>query len=356
MAQVFFTIVARKGQARAGVLHTPHGDVETPAFLPVGTYGTVKAILPRDLKDQGYSMILANTYHLYLKPGEEGIRRAGGLHRFLGWDRAILTDSGGFQVLSLSHLSNITDEGVEFRSHLNGSPHFLTPEKVIEFQQACGSDVIMPLDQPAFYPASEAEERACLIRTYEWLVRSIRVFMPSSQALFGIVQGGFTLTHRLESLERTLKLDEHLDGYALGGLSVGEPKEQMRSLVQDLVPRFPMEKPRYLMGVGTPEDIEEAVKAGVDLLDCVLPTRLGRHGAAFTSQGRLNLKQAKFGLDSHPLDPACSCYTCSTFSRCYIHHLVTSHEILASQLLTLHNLHFYRQVVRTLREGILLQK
>ncbi len=356
MRTPFFTIVARNEQGRAGVLHTPHGDVETPAFLPVGTYGTVKAILPRDLKDLHYTMILGNTYHLYLKPGEEGIRRAGTLHRFLGWDGPILTDSGGFQVLSLSRLRKVTDEGVEFRSHINGSLHFLTPEKVIEFQQACNSDVMMPLDHPAFYPASGAEERACLLRTYEWLVRSVRSMrIPSAQALFGIVQGGFTIKHRLESSERTQKLDGHLQGYAVGGLSVGEPREQRRSLLQELVPHLPMEKPRYLMGVGTPEDIQEAVKAGVDLFDCVLPTRLGRHGAAFTSEGRLNLKQSRFSLDVSPLDPLCSCYACTTFTRSYLHHLVTSHEILACQLLTLHNLHFYRQVMKTLRERILSQ-
>lgn len=352
-----FEIVASRGSARAGVLQTAHGAVETPAFVPCGTYGAVRAILPRDLEAIGYRLILCNTYHLWMQPGEEVIRAAGGLHRFIGWNGAILTDSGGYQLISLSKLRRMSEEGVEFRSPRDGARHFLTPEKVIEFQLLLGSDLVMPLDDPALYPSTEAAARVSLYRTLGWLKRSVAAFQASESApqsssrplLFGILQGGFDHALRKESLERTLTFDEHLNGYAIGGLSVGEPKELAFELLAGLLPQLPKDKPRYLMGMGTPEDIERAVGLGVDLFDCVLPTRLARHGAAFTSAGKLDLKRADKKLDFSPAEPGCECYTCRTFSRAYLRHLHLNHEILFSELVTLHNLHHYAQRVRRLR-------
>ncbi|MGH8103756.1 MAG: tRNA guanosine(34) transglycosylase Tgt, partial [bacterium] len=317
------------------------------------------AILPRDLQAIGYPLILCNTYHLYLQPGDEVIRKSGGLHRFIGWPGAILTDSGGYQVISLSRLRRTSDEGVEFRSPRDGARHSITPEKVIQFQLLLGSDLLMPLDDPASYPATEADTRVSLYRTVGWLKRSVEVFKsgprnPATPAplLFGIIQGGFEHSSRKEGLERILAFDEHLGGYAIGGLSVGEPKALAFEIIEALVPFIPKNKPRYLMGMGTPDDIERAVTLGMDLFDCVLPTRLARHGAAFTSQGKLNLKHANLKDDFSPVDPACECYTCRNFSRAYLRHLHMANEILFSQLVTLHNLHFYQTRMHRIRTSV----
>jgi queuine tRNA-ribosyltransferase len=346
-------VAARKGSARAGILSTAHGDIETPAFMPVGTYGGVKAIFPKDLADIGYRLVLANTLHLYFRPGEEVLRSAGGLHRFLGWDGAILTDSGGFQVISMADLRHITDEGVTFVSPVDGARAFLTPEAVIAFQEAIGADIMMPLDHPSGYPATGEETRDAMERTSRWLERSVRARRRPELLLFGIVQGGYDDALRTESAARTRAYDDALDGYAIGGLSFGEPSELTMSVLSATLAHLPENKPRYLMGMGTPEDIRAAVALGVDLFDCVLPTRLGRHGAAFTSEGRLALKNARYRSDFAPLDPACDCYACARFSRAYLRHLFLGGEILAPMLLTLHNLHFYARLMETLRRETL---
>jgi len=356
MQSVPFERTAQKGAARTGVLHTPHGPVETPAFMPVGTYGGVKAIFPKDLSALGYRLILANTLHLYFRPGEEILRKAGGLHGFLSWDGAILTDSGGFQVISMADLRHISDEGVTFISPVDGARAFLTPEAVIAFQETIGSDILMPLDHPAPYPATEQETRDALERTARWLVRSIKARTRPHPLLFGIVQGGYDLKLRAESAQRTTQYDHALSGYAIGGLSFGEPKELTFAVLSETLSRLPEDKPRYLMGMGTPDDIRAAVALGVDLFDCVLPTRLGRNGTAFTSEGRLAIKHARFRDDFSPLDPLCDCYTCARFSRAYLRHLYLGGEILSAMLLTLHNLHYYRTLMKNLHTQIQAQK
>ena len=344
-----FEILKQDGLARLGRLYTPHGVVKTPVFIPVGTQGTVKAMTPEELRALGAQMILGNTYHLYLRPGVEIIREAGGLHRFIHWDGPILTDSGGYQVFSLAPLRRLTGEGVIFRSHLDGSEHLFTPEKVVALQELLGSDIAMVLDECPPYPASYEEVTAAVARTTIWAERSLAA-RSTAQALFGIVQGGVYRDLREKSARELVKLD--FPGYAIGGLSVGEPKELMYQVLDWTVPLLPPEKPRYLMGVGHPDDIIEAVARGVDMFDCVLPTRLGRHGGVLTPSGRLNIRNACYARDFGPLVSGCNCYVCQNFSRAYVHHLVRAGEILGVRLLTTHNLFFLLELTAAIRAAI----
>ncbi|MGQ9512930.1 tRNA guanosine(34) transglycosylase Tgt [Thermodesulfitimonas sp.] len=344
-----FEILKQDGAARLGRLYTPHGVVDTPVFIPVGTQGTVKAMTPEELRALGAQMVLGNTYHLYLRPGTEIIREAGGLHRFMHWDGPILTDSGGYQVFSLAPLRRLTAEGVIFRSHLDGLEHLFTPEKVVALQEALGSDIAMVLDECPPYPASRAEVTAAVARTTAWAARSLAA-QTAAQALFGIVQGGIYQDLREQSARELVALD--FPGYAIGGLSVGEPKELMYQVLDWTVPLLPPEKPRYLMGVGHPDDIIEAVARGVDMFDCVLPTRLGRHGGALTPFGRLNIRNACYARDFGPLVPGCDCYACQNYSRAYLHHLVRAGEILGLRLLTTHNLYFLLKLTAEIRAAV----
>lgn len=350
---VFFRIVARDpaSGARRGLLSTPHGDVETPAFLPVGTHGSVKGVLPDQLREMGYSCILANTYHLYLRPGHERIRRLGGLHRFAGWAGAILTDSGGFQVFSLRALRRVTDEGVLFRSHLDGSSHLLTPELAVRIQEALGSDIRMVLDEPASDPADRRRAENAVRRTTAWAARCRAAAGSGAGSLFGIVQGGIFADLRRRSVEEVCAVG--FPGYAIGGVSVGERKELQRRAVDVTAPLLPAENPRYLMGMGTPDDVLFAVARGVDLFDCVLPTRNARNGMMFTSAGPLSIKQARYADDPGPPDERCACPTCRRFCRAFLRHLFVRGDIQAAMLMTLHNLHFYARLMAGIRESIL---
>lgn len=343
-----------KSKARRGTLLTPHGPVETPVFMPVGTMATVKAMKPetvRDLGSQGAHILLSNTYHLYLRPGHEIIREAGGLHRFMNWDGAILTDSGGFQVFSLGDLRKITEEGVAFRSHIDGSSHMFTPEKSIEVQNALGSDIMMAFDECAPYPADRDYVKRSLERTTRWLRRCKEHHKNAEkQSLFGIMQGGVYPELRRQSAREIVDLD--LPGYAIGGLSVGEPKELMYEILDRCVDDLPADKVRYLMGVGSPDCLFEGVERGIDLFDCVLPTRIARNGTAFTSSGRIAIKNAQYERDFTALDPDCDCYTCRNYSRAYLRHLYKSNEILSSMLLTEHNLHFLVRMMEKIRLAI----
>lgn len=336
--------------ARAGVFSTPHGDIPTPVFAPVGTQATVKTMSPRDLEELGASLILANTYHLYLRPGAELIARLGGLHHFMAWHGPILTDSGGFQVFSLESLRRVSDEGVVFRSHLDGSEHRFTPEEVMRIQELLGADIIMCLDECA-PPLDRAYNEAALRRTHLWAERCRRAQTRNDQALFGIVQGGIFADLRRESVEFLTALD--FPGYAIGGLSVGETKAQTHETLEITTALLPADRPRYLMGVGAPEDLFEGVARGVDIFDCVLPTRIARNGAVFTRRGRLNLRNACHADDPNPIEENCTCYTCRTFSRAYLRHLIQAGEILGLYLATLHNLHFLLQLMREIRQAIL---
>lgn len=337
--------------ARLGRLHTPHGVIETPIFMPVGTQATVKAMTPEELKDIGSQIILSNTYHLYMRPGHDLIERAGGLHKFMNWDKPILTDSGGFQVFSLGPLRKIKEEGVEFRSHLDGSKHFLSPEKAIEIQNALGSDIIMAFDECAPYPADRQYVKNSLERTTRWLERCKAAHKyPERQALFGIVQGGMYKELREQSAREITAID--LPGYAIGGLSVGEPKEMMYEVLDYTVPLLPEDKPRYLMGVGSPDDLLEGVLRGIDMFDCVLPTRIARNGTAMTSQGKVVVRNASYAEDFTSLDPECDCYTCSNYTKAYLRHLIKCNEILGARLLTIHNLHFLLKLMENVREAI----
>jgi len=342
--------------ARAGLLHTPHGVVETPVFMPVGTQATVKGLTHRHLaEDLGARIILGNTYHLYLRPGHETIRRLGGLHRFMNWDRAILTDSGGFQAFSLSTLTKITDEGVLFRSHLNGDKHLFTPASTVDVQLALGSDIMMVLDECLPYPSSHATAQASMERTLRWAQASFQHLSRitgSIGALFPIVQGSMHPDLRRQCAHRLAELQA--PGYAIGGLSVGEPRPLSMEMVDASVPALPPDKPRYVMGVGTPEELPEYAARGVDMMDCVLPSRNARNGCLFTSQGKIIIKHARFKEDSNPLDPACSCFTCRHYSRAYLRHLYQCSEILYCTLATLHNLHYYLDIMRGIRQAILL--
>lgn len=337
--------------ARRGILHTPHGDVQTPVFMPVGTQAAVKAMRPEQVADMGAGIILSNTYHLYLRPGHEVIRQAGGLHKFMNWDRAILTDSGGFQVFSLGKLRKITEEGVKFQSHIDGSRHLLTPEKAVEIQNALGSDIMMAFDECAPYPADRSYVKNSLERTTRWLRRCKEAHRDwEKQSLFGIMQGGMYRDLRKQSAEEIVELD--LPGYAIGGLSVGEPKELMLDVMDDCVDRLPADKARYLMGVGSPDYLFEGVKRGIDMFDCVLPTRIARHGLAMTSHGRVNIKNARYERDFEPLDSECQCYTCRNYSRAYLRHLFKADEMLSHMLLSNHNLHFLLNMMANIRTAI----
>jgi len=385
-------IEATRGAARAGKLVTPHGTVETPVFMPVGTLASVKGISQDLLEELGVEILLSNTYHLYLRPGVETVRRMGGLHRFMSWDRAILTDSGGFQVFSLTELRKVSEEGVAFRSHLDGSAHFLSPEKAMEIQIGLGADIVMAFDECTEYPADAPRARASMELTLRWAQRCKDYFeehksevpwgasrQPSAvshqrkqvlplrpaqgqddnskgegdgqfQSLFGIVQGGMDAELRRESAARTI--DVGFPGYAVGGLSVGEPRELTRDIVLSTLEHLPADRPRYLMGVGTPEEISEYAQAGVDMMDCVLPTRAARHGLLFTSEGKVSIKQARYAQDESALDPACECRVCQRYSRGYLRHLYAANELLAQVLNTVHNLHYYLATMRTVRGWI----
>ena len=388
-----FHIEGRAGSARAGRLLTPHGEIKTPVFMPVGTAATVKGVPQDTLEELGVQILLGNTYHLYLRPGVETVRQLGGLHGFMAWPRAILTDSGGFQVFSLNELRKVTEEGVTFRSHLDGSPHFFSPESAMEAQIAMGADIIMAFDECTEYPADRARTKASMELTLRWAGRSKKYFeahkhevpwsrqypVPSTQApekvaaaprgsaeasnwvlgtgyltqsLFGIVQGGMDLELRKESAERTIEIG--FPGYAIGGLSVGEPRERTREVIEATLEHLPADKPRYVMGVGTPEEIAEYASLGVDMMDCVLPTRAARHGLLFTSEGKVSIKQARYAQDAGPLDPNCGCRVCRRYSRAYLRHLYASNEVLAQVLNTLHNLSFYLDTMRRVRHSISL--
>jgi queuine tRNA-ribosyltransferase len=395
-----FQVEARAGAARAGRMQTPHGEIETPVFMPVGTVATVKGISQDILEELGVQILLGNTYHLYLRPGVETIRDFGGLHGFMAWPRAILTDSGGFQVFSLNELRKVSEEGVTFRSHLDGSSHFFSPESAMAAQIGLGADIIMAFDECTEYPADRARTRASMELTHRWAERSKKYFedhkhevpwagnahvgtaapgcpaerssaaapvsSPSpgpsrsavptkpeqTQSLFGIVQGGMDLELRKESAERLVEIG--FPGYAIGGLSVGEPRERTREVVEATLQYLPADKPRYLMGVGTPEEIVEYSSLGVDMMDCVLPTRAARHGLLFTSEGKISIKQARYTKDAGPLDPNCGCVVCRRYSRAYLRHLYASNEVLAQVLNTLHNLTFYLDTMRRVRHSIRL--
>jgi queuine tRNA-ribosyltransferase len=373
------------GKARLGRLLTPHGEIETPVFMPVGTVASVKGVPQETLEELGAQIILGNTYHLYLRPGVETVRKMGGLHGFMSWPRAILTDSGGFQVFSLNALRKVSEEGVTFRSHLDGSSHFFTPESAMAAQIGLGADVIMAFDECTEYPADRERMRASMELTGRWAARSKKYFeehknevpwtsLPASQlptlaaknaarmghplhrdatqSLFGIVQGGMDRELRKESAERTIEID--FPGYAIGGLSVGEPRELTREVVESTLEHLPADKPRYLMGVGTPQEIAEYASLGVDMMDCVLPTRAARHGLLFTSDGKVSIKQARYAQDAGPLDPNCGCRVCRRYSRAYLRHLYASNEVLAQVLNTIHNLSFYLDTMRQVRHAISL--
>ena len=375
-----FPVEAQEGLARLGRMQLPHGEVETPVFMPVGTVATVKAV-PQDVVEElGAQFILGNTYHLYLRPGHENVRKLGGLHRFMSWDRSMLTDSGGFQVFSLSELRKLTEEGVTFRSHLDGSSHFFSPERSMEIQIALGADIIMAFDECTEHPAERDRARESMDLTLRWAKRSQTYFeqhkhrvpwandqrlttndsvfpnpqplTSNHQSLFGIVQGGMYPDLRRECAERLVEMD--FPGYAIGGLSVGEPRNLTYDVVNATLPHLPQNKPRYLMGVGTPEEIVEYVAQGIDMMDCVLPTRAARHGLLFTSQGKVNIKNSRYALDEGPLDPACRCKVCTRYSRAYLRHLYVANEMLAQVLNTIHNLAFYLDTMRSVRQAIKL--
>jgi len=386
-----FRIEATSKQARAGRLSTPHGEIETPVFMPVGTAATVKSVPQDVLEELGVQILLGNTYHLYLRPGIETVRNLGGLHTFMAWPRAILTDSGGFQVFSLNELRKVSEDGVTFRSHLDGSSHFFSPESAMQAQIGLGADIIMAFDECTEYPADRARTQASMEMTLRWAARSKKYFeehkqevpwkqysVPSTQcqekdeatpetastgnsvlgtgystqSLFGIVQGGMDLALRKESAERTIEIG--FPGYAIGGLSVGEPRERTREVIEATLEHLPKDKPRYVMGVGTPEEIADYASLGVDMMDCVLPTRAARHGLLFTSEGKVSIKQARYTNDAGPLDPNCGCRVCRRYSRAYLRHLYASNEVLAQVLNTLHNLSFYLDTMRRVRHSIRL--
>ena len=345
-----FQIDATDGKARTGAMQFPRGEVATPAFMPVGTYGSVKGLSPQQVRDTGADIILGNTFHLMLRPGTEVIMNHGDLHDFTGWSRPILTDSGGFQVFSLGEMRKISEQGVKFKSPVDGVEIFLGPENAIEIQHQLGSDIIMVFDECTPYPATETEARDSMQLSMRWAARCVAAHGDNKSALFGIVQGGMFEKLREESLAGLMELG--FDGYALGGLSVGEPKEEMRKIVEFCGQRLPAEKPRYLMGVGTPADIVHAVSEGIDMFDCVMPTRNARNAHIFTSQGLLRLRNSRYRNDTAALDANCSCYTCQNFSRAYLHHLDKCREMLGAQLNTIHNLHYYQTLMTGLRGAI----
>ena len=336
--------------ARLGVLTTPRGEINTPCFMPVGTQATVKALTREDLESCGSQIILGNTYHLYLRPGHELIRSLGGLHKFMNWPHPVLTDSGGFQVFSLNELAKITEDGVTFQSHLDGSSHFISPERSIEIQQALGADIIMAFDEPTPHTADINQTMKSLELTTRWAQRCKNAIHSDKQALFGIVQGGMFTDLRKTSAEQIIEID--FPGYAIGGLSVGEEKSMMYDITAHTAPLLPDDKPRYLMGVGTPEDLMQCSSIGVDMFDCVMPTRNARNGSLFVKGGKINIKNAQYSMDSDPIDPDCTCYTCKNYSRAYLRHLMMAGEILAMRLLSLHNSAFYQQWMLSIRKAI----
>jgi queuine tRNA-ribosyltransferase len=344
-----FQVLNSDGEARRGVLELAHGRVDTPAFMPVGTYGAVKGMAPEEVAGTGAQIVLGNTFHLWLRPGLEVVGRHGGLHRFMGWQRPILTDSGGFQVFSLGALRRISEEGVQFASPVNGDRLFLTPEESMRIQQVLDSDIAMVFDECTPYPASEAQAAESMRLSMRWAQRS-RDAWRGANALFGIVQGGMHSALRDESLAALQAIG--FDGYAVGGLSVGEPKGERARIVAHLVPRMPADRPRYLMGMGTPEDLVEAVGAGIDMFDCVLPTRNARNGWLYTRSGDVKIRNARYRDDLAPLDERCACHTCRHFTRAYLHHLQKTNEMLGARLNTLHNLHYYQELMRELRAAI----
>lgn len=346
-----YELLKKDGNARLGILHTPHGDIETPVFMPVGTQATVKTMTPHELKDIGAKIILSNTYHLYLRPGHELVKEAGGLHSFMNWDGAILTDSGGFQVFSLADLRNITEEGVTFNSHIDGSRHFISPEKAMEIENALGADIIMAFDECAPYPCDYDYAKKSMEMTVRWAKRCKDAHQNTEkQALFGIVQGNMYKDLRATCAEKLV--DMNFPGYAVGGLSVGEPAELMYEMLDFTVPFLPENKPRYNMGVGSPDYLIESVYRGIDMCDCVLPTRIARNGTAMTSTGKVVARNAEYAHDYRPLDLECDCYTCKNFTRAYIRHLVKAGEILGARLITIHNLYFLINLMKNIREAI----
>ncbi|MGE3974602.1 MAG: tRNA guanosine(34) transglycosylase Tgt [Bdellovibrionales bacterium] len=345
-----FQVLKTSGHARRARLTTAHGVVDTPVFMPVGTKGTVKAMLPEEVRDLGADIVLGNTYHLALRPGEKIIKNLGGLHKFMNWKGPILTDSGGFQVFSLSQLRKLTEKGVEFRSTVDGSKFFMSPESSMQIQMDLGSDIIMAFDECTPHPATDAQIRESMALTKRWLERCVAVMDRKESLLFGIVQGGLNLDSRLESLEQITSVP--LPGYALGGFSVGEPIHEMHTLLEKVAHKMPAEKPRYLMGVGTPYDLLCAVNSGMDMFDCVMPTRVARNGFLFTSLGIVRIKQNQYREDPTPLDPNCSCYTCQNYSKAYLRHLFLTGEILSARLHTIHNLHFYLNFMKMVRAAL----
>ncbi len=345
-----FELIASDGGARRGQLTLAHGSVQTPAFMPVGTYGTVKAMSPAELTEIGFEMVLSNTFHLWLRPGLEVIEAHGGLHRFMGWDKSILTDSGGFQVFSLGALRKITEEGVKFASPINGDRLFLAPEESMRIQKVLNSDIVMIFDECTPYPATEREAADSMRLSLRWAERSKAAHAGNPNALYGIVQGGMYEALRVESARELIAMD--FDGYAIGGLSVGEPKADMARILAHAAPQLPVHKPRYLMGVGTPSDLVAAVAQGIDQFDCVLPTRNARHGILFTRRGEMKIRNARWKTDTRPVDDACGCYACRNFSRAYLHHLLRAGEILGARLATLHNLYYYHGLMAQMRKAI----
>ena len=342
--------VSADSGARAGTIHTPHGSIKTPVFMPVGTKATVKTMTPEELEGIGAQIILGNTYHLYLRPGQEVMRAAGGLHKFMNWSKPILTDSGGFQVFSLTDNRKIDEEGVTFRSHIDGSEHFISPEKSIEIQKDLGSDIMMAFDECVSYPADYDYTKSSMERTIRWLDRCIEEATNEDQGLFGIVQGGFYEDLREISAKETVARD--LPGYAIGGISVGEPKDEFVRILKHTTPFLPEDKPRYNMGIGTPDYLFESVQYGIDMADCVLPTRVARNGLGMTSSGKVNIRNAKYRLDFSPLDEECDCYCCKNYTKAYLRHLFSVNEILGSRLITIHNLYFLTRMMEDMREAI----
>ena len=347
---ITFTVHHTSGQARAATLTTGHGDVPTPAFMPVATQGSIKGVTPEEVRTLGSNIILANAYHLYLRPGSDTIERLGGLHAFMGWDGPILTDSGGFQVFSLGGLRRVTDEGVEFRSHIDGSLHVVSPEDAMRYQEAMGVDIAMVLDQCPSYGDDDEKVRLAMDRTHQWSERCRAAHTKPDQALFGIVQGGHNLEQRAKSV--SILTDINFDGYGVGGLSVGEPREIMHRVGSFTAPLLPKDKPRYMMGVGSPLDLVEAVGWGIDMFDCALPTRVARHGGIYRATGRIDITSAQYREDTGPLENGCDCAACNHFSAAYVHHLFRAKELLAGRLATLHNLRFYQRLMAQLREVI----
>ena len=345
-----FNLKSQDGNARTGEIITAHGIINTPAFMPVGTYGAVKSISPKELESNNFEIILGNTFHLWLRPGMDVISKHHGLHKFINWDRPILTDSGGFQVWSLGKMRKITQKGVTFRSPINGDKCFMGPEKSMEIQKILNSDIAMIFDECTPYPATFEEAEKSMKLSLEWAYRSKSEFQKTPNALFGIIQGGMFKDLRLASINELIKID--FDGYAIGGLSVGEPKEEMNKIVEFIAPKMPKDKPRYLMGVGTPEDLVFSIGHGVDMFDCVMPTRNARNGWLFCRHGDIKIKNAKYKDDLMPIDPDCDCYTCQNFSRSYLHHLFKIGEMLGSRLNTLHNLFFYKKIMLEAADAI----